>query len=745
MSNTSRPEPNPFDIFDPLPVSPLAKVAPAALSMVPSGFQAMAQPPAKVPNYFDQFDEPAPAGGSAENPFARFHQQPAAAAGGMIEVEGPDGAIVEFPHGTSDDVMSKALQTHYGTPAAKPQIDAAGGGIVHGLVNAVTGFLGGPGTLQQLERGAAGNALESRGYPGAASVVRAVPALPSGADLNDMVGRVMGPLYRKPETTAGQYAGSIAENAPAAMLVPGSLMARIMGAVVPGVTAETAARVAPAGHEDAARFAGGLAGNLGAARMNAGDRAVVAATHGTTPEQLRAGQPVLDQGAGIGVPLSGPEGIQHITDGATGLGKLQRVVEGSTGGGPTMAQFYADRPMQMRTAADNAFDTIAPQSAAPSTLGSRVATAADTAINDVRQGINAQTRPDYAAAEAHVMQPQDFDAMRTPAFDASLQRLRADPVLGPELAQHPDNSGRVIDLVTKDMGARGQALSASGEGFNPLAAERYSSGAADARDILRDPARGGTQAYDDALTAQAQARTQNLDPLEQGPVGQLAKVGNSGAGVHSGSQAAQQTILPATTERGQNVELADATRRIGAIDPEAIAQLVRQRMGNQYDASATDLVGGGNHSGGAKFAKDMAGTPQKQANIDAVLGALPNSPAAPQSVNTLLDTLRATGRRLPAGSNTSADRAMQEALSEQSTLGEAVTALRTQGRSLFANVGGKARQAALGRHTGRLADLFTAPDSADRIADIVQRGVEPVFANALLRQSLQTPGAMGQR
>ena len=70
-------------------------------------------------------------------------------------------------------------------------------------------------------------------------------------------------------------------------------------------------------------------------------------------------------------------------------------------------------------------------------------------------------------------------------------------------------------------------------------------------------------------------------------------------------------------------------------------------------------------------------------------GQLPNSPQAPQAVNTL----RATGRRLPLGSNTAAERTMQDVLSEQSTLGEAVTALRTQGRSLFANVGGKARQA----------------------------------------------------
>jgi hypothetical protein len=37
-----------------------------------------------------------------------------------------------------------------------------------------------------------------------------------------------------------------------------------------------------------------------------------------------------------------------------------------------------------------------------------------------------------------------------------------------------------------------------------------------------------------------------------------------------------------------------------------------------------------------------------------------------------------------------------------------------------------------------LADLFT-PDSANQIADIVARGAEPVFANALRREAPQAP------
>ena len=38
-----------------------------------------------------------------------------------------------------------------------------------------------------------------------------------------------------------------------------------------------------------------------------------------------------------------------------------------------------------------------------------------------------------------------------------------------------------------------------------------------------------------------------------------------------------------------------------------------------------------------------------------------------------------------------------------------------------------------------LARVFTAPDSANQIADIVARGVEPILVNAARRQALQAP------
>jgi hypothetical protein len=190
---------------------------------------------------------------------------------------------------------------------------------------------------------------------------------------------------------------------------------------------------------------------------------------------------------------------------------------------------------------------------------------------------------------------------------------------------------------------------------------------------------------------------------------------------------------------GSEGPVVDTIRRLAAQDPELPAQLVRQRLADQADTSMTSLVGGEAQGGGARFAKDIAGTVQQATNLDAVLRALPDSPEAPASVDALLEVLRATGKRKPAGLNTAADRETQKALSHPGLFGQGVAAARTAGVSLVRNAAENARRVALGRRMDVLANLFTAPDSANQIADIVARGVEPVLANAARRQALQTP------
>jgi hypothetical protein len=122
---------------------------------------------------------------------------------------------------------------------------------------------------------------------------------------------------------------------------------------------------------------------------------------------------------------------------------------------------------------------------------------------------------------------------------------------------------------------------------------------------------------------------------------------------------------PALT--GGERELVDTIMRTESQDPGAGAALVRQNLADRYDQSASRLVGGENQYGGARFAKDIAGTPQAETNLNAVTNALrvgpwqPGGPP-PSDLQNLVEVLRATGARKPQGSATEFNRQLNHEL-----------------------------------------------------------------------------------
>ncbi|CAO4167149.1 hypothetical protein [Methylorubrum extorquens] len=72
---------------------------------------------------------------------------------------------------------------------------------------------------------------------------------------------------------------------------------------------------------------------------------------------------------------------------------------------------------------------------------------------------------------------------------------------------------------------------------------------------------------------------------------------------------------------------------------------------------------------------------------------------------------------------------------------QAMTALRTGGASLLTQAGDGARRVWFGRNNRTLAEILTAPDSVGRIGIILQHGTATPFADAMLRQALQSRGA----
>lgn len=630
------------------------------------------------------------------------------------------------------------------SPPAAPSVlgDVAKSAAV-GVANGVIGLAGLPGTLADLGQQGLdfairkGTKLLTGTEPSPISEASGYQANPlSAAKIRGATESVTGNFY-EPKTTAGAYARTLGEFAPSGPIGPGGAVAKIAGNVLlPAIVSEAAGQATQGtAIEPYARFAGGLAAGVAGAGARSyvhADNAIAArAAQGVTPEQFDVAQRLHETAARIGVPLSGPEAVQEATRGATKLADVQRTVEGSLSGGARTAPFYAQRPDQIDAATRRVLDAIAPQAANPSTLGPRAAQAAEGAIDDVRRGINTATRPAYRAAEAHLLDPEAFDPIsRDPAFQASLRRLRGDEVLGPTYRDMPDNSIAVVDAVTKDMRDRGIALgNATNPGFSSQTSGLYGSGAAEARDIARTPARGGSQAYDDALTMQAQARRDNLDPLEQGPLGRIA------AGTTT--PAAYGEILPSKPLAGGSREIVDAVTRLRAQDPDLPPALVRQSLGDQFDQARRRISTGENQSAGGRFANAVAGTPEQQVALRAVLDAI-GRPGVRDQTEELLDVLRATSQRRPMGSPTAPNQMIDESLNALSLPRAIANAPASAGTTVFSAVKDRVRLAARDRAYDRLADMFLAPDSVQQIRALGARGAEHPTSAMLLRQALQT-------
>ena len=167
-------------------------------------------------------------------------------------------------------------------------IKGTGGGLARGL----TGLAGLPGTAQDLVRGGidyflppSQKQLEARQQ--APNLLPSQPAVQAAVEKN-----VTGKFY-EPQTLPGQYASTIAEFAPGA-LVPGSAAARVANTVIPGAFSETAGQITKGtAAEPWARGIAGVAGGVGAAK------AITPAAPASAGRQAAVG--VLER---EGIPLS---------------------------------------------------------------------------------------------------------------------------------------------------------------------------------------------------------------------------------------------------------------------------------------------------------------------------------------------------------------------------------------------------------------------------------------------------------
>lgn len=534
----------------------------------------------------------------------------------------------------------------------------------------------------------------------------ALDNIPTSQSITKAVEGVTGDLY-KPETTAGEYARTIGEFAPAAAAGLGGLARKVaMQAVLPGVASEAAGQAtqgtalepyARAGAGIAAGLAGSVVGRPGS---------VTSAIRNQLPEGID--QTVVDNARSLmlnakqkGIDLTWPEALSQVS-GKPVLSDTQRILESAPGSRTRMQEFYSQRPQQIDQAALNEFGQVAPGTTTPSQIGPQVSAAANETLGDVRKTINKAAEPYYTAAENVTLTPAEMQQVRRiPGFQGARDAVRNNPQLNWRVAHLPDESVGFLNEVKKHFD---QAAKNAKSKFNPGANQQVQASNEMAASALKQIGEAASPEYQVALGVQKQARERYLEPLLQGPLGRLAKKDIT-------TQRAIDALFPSNPLPNSHHEISVAVGALAKKNSAAAQQLVRAHVESVFNEATRSLQSGANQFGGAGYAKALVGNIQQRANLQAAVEALPNGGRLWQGIDNFLEAAEATGTRQTKGSLTAFNDAELKGMSGSNVIGEAVKTAASPGK-WWSIVNDKWSQWKLGSNLDELARIFTDPNSA---------------------------------
>lgn len=298
------------------------------------------------------------------------------------------------------------------------------------------------------------------------------PAAQQPPDLSDYLSvqgaergaAAIGQPFYHPQTRAGRYAETVGEFLPGA--TGGGFLSALRYGVAPAIASEAAGeatqgtRLEPYARAGAALATGGAAAL--ASRPGTAAGALSDAAGGLDRSTLDAAQRLMDVAQQQGTPLTLAEAVQHVTDGGTRLGSLQRVVEQSRGGAEAMGRFYAGRPDQVQDAGGAAIDRIGTVPAVPldgsmgpvypntSAIGPGVQRAAQGALDATQLAQDARAAlstagPRVGAEQAGQAIQGDLRSTYDARLAARLAQARSDYAAAGSDTINPDGVQAILD------------------------------------------------------------------------------------------------------------------------------------------------------------------------------------------------------------------------------------------------------------------------------------------------------------
>lgn len=245
------------------------------------------------------------------------------------QIDVPGMGVVEFPDGMTDDQIVAAIKANMGP---LPEVSTAGDVAKSAGIGLVKGGVG----LAGLPADAIDLATRGIDYMAGTKTNEAVgkPAADYAGSqaLKGYLEKGIGTKLYEPKTTAGQFAQTVGEFAPAAIGGPGSLAARVATrAVIPGVASEAAGQLTQDTElEPYARVVGALGGAVAGGRIAAAQNRPAAAAV-PTAEQVANARRAGYQNPVVEALEIRPQAVEQFTDNVRNALRRDRLSERQAG------------------------------------------------------------------------------------------------------------------------------------------------------------------------------------------------------------------------------------------------------------------------------------------------------------------------------------------------------------------------------------------------------------------------------
>lgn len=468
------------------------------------------------------------------------------------------------------------------------------------------------------------------------------------------------------------------------------------------------------------------AGNAGASLFKGNPERVLRENlEGVTPQQMRLAQILQDQSIKIGSPLTGAEAIAQVS-GNKAITGTQRFVENAPGGQAEMSQFMAKRPQQIEQAFETVMGKISPSEVSAKTPA-RVQTAAENVITGAEKSLTKNLDPYYQKAKQEMLQlesgkvlpilPNEVKALqKNPAIQDAIEHVISDSYSGVKGLSASDP--RTLIAAKHYLDARYNAFSNKMTESADKAKAGNAWGASRELDSFLSTK---SETYKRGSDIYEQAQRQQLDPLRQGAVGQIANAEKTTEGM---MKAQSDALMPPNPRATTPTEIKRTVELLRRKDPTAVADWTRQNLEGIFNETARTLQTGENQFAGAKFASKVQGNKAQKDNLRTLITESAGMQAY-QGFERLLDVMEAQGQRMPANSATAFNQMIKDELSGG-------VASRVASPLKISNVVGRIEEWQLGRNSKMLASILTDPKSVDKLEELARTKPNSAKAQAIV-------------